>query len=290
MGIADKDKYKIIGVTSEPVLELFRDILPREFESKRKSNTFLLGALDEEGEACGVLWYIFTGYAYEILFMGVHPDHRRQGVGTLLLQSFFESLYKMNKVFPVNIVYLKEDTEDFEEFIKAQKNLLFEEPDQHYKIRKFDRDHSKIYQKMLEKKSKAKPFFQQSMRSRKEFLREQQEKGLYYMDSSDLEGSEYDEDLCFCVEENEHIFGVLLVKKLSENIMELSYMYVDEERSAAALNMMAALGKAVEEKYPDAALTVQTVNEKSSNLLKGVFPENEPYYTEIRQAMWDFSL
>ncbi len=293
MAVADKEKYKVIGVTSEEILKVFGPLLPEEYNRKKGKDTFLLGAVDEEGEACGVLWYSFTGYAYEIMFLGVHPDHRRKGVGTLLLQSFLESLYKMNMVYPVWVTYLKEETDGFEEFMKSRHNFFYFEPDQNYKIRKFDRNYSKIYKKILGTSSNAKLFFRQSPRSIKGFLTDQEKQGLYFLNSDDLKTSEFDENLCFCMEEEGHIYSVLMVKIVDNDTRELSYVYVEEghpKQGSAMQNMISALGKAFEENYPNTSLMVQTVNEKSNKLIKDFFPENEPFSTDIRQVMWDFSV
>ena len=77
------------------------------------------------------------------------------------------------------------------------------------------------------------------------------------------------------------------------NMRELSYIYVDDEHpkhGMAMMNLISAAGKVIEETCPDTTLIVQTVNAKSKILLKELFVENEPVFTEIRQAMWDFSI
>ncbi len=289
----EKEKYKVTGVTSEAVLNMFRGILPNDYDRKKGEDSYLLGAYDENDEPCGVCWYRYTEFAYEIIFLGVHPLHRRKGVGTLLLRSFLGSLYKMNMVLPVRILYSREDTSGFEEFIKAQKNFIPMEGNQTYKIRRRDRENSKIYQRMIKMETIAKPFFDQPSSLRKAFLNEQHKKGLWFLSAPDLQSFLYDKDLCFCTEEDGYIYSVLLMKKNHANIRELSYIYVDDmhpKHGMAMMNLISAAGKVIEKTCPDTSLIIQTVNEKSNTLLKELFAENEPAYTEIRQVMWDFSI
>ncbi|MCR5055142.1 MAG: GNAT family N-acetyltransferase [Lachnospiraceae bacterium] len=293
MAVADKEEYRIVGVTSAPVLNMFRSILPAEYDRKKGEDTYLLGAVDENDEPCGVCWYRYTRYAYEILFIGVHPEYRRKGVGTLLLRSFLESLYKMNMVLPVRAVYTKEDTNGFDEFMSAQKNFFYMDADQNFKVRKRDRDNSKIYQRMLGMSSSAKPFFNQSPTVRKAFLDDQHKKGLWFLDGSNMQSDLYEKDLCFCTEEDDYIYSVILIKKDHANIRELSYIYVDDEHpkhGMAIMNLISAAGKVIEETCPDTTLIVQTVNAESNKLLRELFVENNPVYTEIKCVMWDFSI
>lgn len=287
------ENYRVVGVTTDAILNMFRAILPKEYDKKRGEDSYLLGAVDENDEPCGVLWYRFTVFSYEIIFLGVHPKHRRKGVATLLLHSFLESLYKMNMALPVRVLYSKEETVGFDEFIKKQGNFIQMESDQSFKVRKRDRDNSKIYQRMIKMDSAAKPFFEQSPTVRKAFLDDQHKKGLWFLSGPDLQSFLYDTDLCFCTEETGYIYSLLLIKKEYANMRELSYIYVDDEHpkhGMAMMNLISAAGKVIEETCPDTTLIVQTVNAKSKILLKELFVENEPVFTEIRQAMWDFSI
>ena len=66
----------------------FKDLLPLDYVPNERS-TVLLGAV-ERGYAAGVLWAEFTDHDCEIMQLAVHPSFRRRGIGTRLLEEFFD--------------------------------------------------------------------------------------------------------------------------------------------------------------------------------------------------------
>ncbi|MCR5099361.1 MAG: GNAT family N-acetyltransferase [Lachnospiraceae bacterium] len=279
---------RIFGLTSEEAIEHFLPLLPEDFDLQR--GAYVMVAVDKELDPVGVCWFSFDGYEYEILFIGVHPDHQRQGIGSRLLQESLRSLYKMNKVMPVMATYIRdESTADFTEFIRAQGNFFFLGNDLAYKITPGDRKASKLYQKIMAMKSNAQLFFDQPEVMQRAFLEEQKSRGLYYLTDLLKHEDEFEKDLCFCFIDDLRIVSVILVKKEAEDLYELSYIYVDEDASAMVQKVLSSAMSAFEKKAPRADLLVHAVTENSIKLVKDLFGGIRLQSDIIEAVTWDFS-
>ena len=96
--MSKKKDIKIFGLSSKEAIDHFEPLLPKDFDMSR--GRYVMGAVDADLAPVGVCWFSFDGFEYEILFIGVHPDYRRQGIGSRLLQKTLESLYDMSNVMP----------------------------------------------------------------------------------------------------------------------------------------------------------------------------------------------
>ncbi|MBQ1548130.1 MAG: GNAT family N-acetyltransferase [Lachnospiraceae bacterium] len=282
-------EIKIFGLASEEAVMHFKPLLPEDFELK--TGGYVMGAVNDDLAPIGVCWFSFDGYEYEILFIGVHPDYRRQGIGTKLLQRTLSSLYEMDMVMPVNASYIRTDfTAAFTEFLRAQGNFFFLGNDLCYRITKEDRKASKLYQKILSMKSDAKPFFDQPENVRRAFVEEQEALGFYYLTDLMEHENDYEKNLCFCYIDNLRIVSVLLVKKESKDLYELSYVYVDEDTPVFVQKVLSAAMSEFEKCAPKAELLVNAVTENSIKLVKDIFGGCNLRSDIIEAATWDYSL
>ena len=285
-----REKYYITGITSNEAAGAFAMLLPVSYFTTPKAGRFLLGVYDENKDPVAVCWYMFTGYDFEIMFIGVHPLYRRKGIGSMLLQEFLRSINRMNTVFPVKVVFSEpEASAGFHSFLRAQNNFFFLVPDIAYKVTKQDRDFSVNYQKLKCMKTVAKRFFDQPEAIRKNFLTNQHNNNLHFLDDLGRHEKEYDKDICFCCLAGAQIGAALFTKKTDDDEREISYLYVDERHPQLLAGVLSATVQTLEESCPDADLIVRVVNENSRKMLRSLFPEPEPISWNIECAMWDFT-
>ncbi len=283
-----KSDIKIFGLTSEEALMHFEPLLPADFDLERGG--YVMGAVDEALDPVGVCWFSYDGYEYEILFIGVHPNYQRQGIGSRLLQESLRSLYRMNKVMPVMATYIRDDsTAGFTEFMRAQGNFFFLGNDLAYRITPKDRKASKLYQKIMAMKSDAQLFFDQPEVMQRAFLEEQKSRDLYYLTDLLKHEDEFEKDLCFCYIDDLRIASVIFVKKEAEDLYELTYIYVDEDTPALVQKVLSSAMSAFEKKAPKADLLVHAVTENSIKLVKDLFGGIRLQSDIIEAVTWDFS-
>ena len=286
----ETEKYYITGITSNEAAGAFAMMLPVAYFKTPKTGRFLLGAYDENKDPMAVCWYMFTGYDFEVVFIGVHPLYRRKGIGSLLLQEFLRSIYRMNMVFPVRVTFSEPETgAGFRRFLESQGNFFFTLPDTAYKVTKKDRDLSRNYQRLKYMKTVAKRFFDQPETIRKNFLTNQQNNHLHFLDDFGIQEKAYDKDMCFCCLAGAHIGAALFMKKTEDDEKEISYLYVDEKHPQLLAGVLSATVQALEETCPDTDLIVRVVNESSRKMLLSLFPNPKPLSWNIESAMWDFS-
>ena len=285
-----KKEFSVVGLTTSTMVEAFRSMLPLEFDQNGEQGNYLLGAFDEAGTPCGVCWYQFTGLYYELLFLGVHPAFRGQGVGTLLLGRMLRSLYEMNMVFPVRLSFVCDDQlKPFRRFLIAQGNFFFSAPDRLFSVSPENRAESELWQKFGKNQSDAIRFFELPGNVRNEFMNRQHELGLLFLQKSDINGEGYAKDLSFCTLRGKRIETVLLIKQHGENAHEATYLYNESRQPKQLMHVLSAAIRAIDVTCPETILQIKVVNQKSEKLVHHLFPQLREYMT-IENAVWDFSV
>ena len=285
-----KSVFHVTGIGKE-LRAYFEMLVPYEYERMSGQGDFLLGAVDERWQPCGVLWYSFYGTEYEIRSILVHPSFRRRGVATLMLQSFLGSLYKTGMVYPVRINFVSgKDTEVFRKFLDRQGNFYYLEPDHFHVISAQSRSDSEQYRLMKQRHSDAVPFFEQSLNMRKVFLMQQHKQGLHFVDDIFMDRNDYDRKLCFCKIVEDRITAAVFMKHKENGNRELSYLYADDGKTLVLRSLLSAVANACDNICPDKDIEIQTVNAASEKLVNGLFWASDINEVEIVRAIWDMSV
>ena len=101
---------KIDDVINDERMQYFEDLLPDDLEFDE--HTRLIGAVDDEGYAEGALVFRFNGWIVNLLYIGVYPELRRQGIGTGLIDTLMKYLVPVEFPIMVEAYYLLEDEDD----------------------------------------------------------------------------------------------------------------------------------------------------------------------------------
>ncbi len=278
---------EIKGMRPEELKEL-SDILP---ECYSRNGYLLLGALDESNTLCGVLAASYRSSIYEIVFLYVIKENRRQGIGTRLVQEFLGSLYKIGEVHPVQVVFSEENERNgIKEFLMAQGNFIAHETDYSYTLNSNEWKKMLHYERYLSMKSGAERFFSQSSTVINGFLAAQRQKGMMFLADLKEEETSYESNLCLCSIKDEQIISAVFVKKTKEGHLRIAYLYAERMNVVSLRSVLVAMTQVLTEKYPDAVIEVETVNSDSKKLIREMFPEDVVQGRRIERMLWNFSL
>ncbi len=89
----------IIGMIPINEPKAFTQLLPDNFLGHEES-TILIGAM-AEGFAAGVIWAEMREEGCEIMQLAVHPEFRRRGIGSKLIESFLSVVCQMDRMVSV---------------------------------------------------------------------------------------------------------------------------------------------------------------------------------------------
>ena len=81
----------------------FKSVLPKAYATGHEKVCF--GAYDDDGFVCGALCYRYANYQYDILWIYVEEEKRRQGVATGLLDLLFRIVGKSGEIYPVSALF-----------------------------------------------------------------------------------------------------------------------------------------------------------------------------------------
>ncbi len=281
------DKYRIFGL-SQRDKEYFSHLIPDD-EYISRDGFFMLGAVDDEFEPCGVLVYEFSDGAYFVHYIYVDPDHRRCGVGTLLLQKMLWSFYQMKQVHPCFIEYTDDD-ENIGSFMEAQTNFMISVSGISWVISPDQRRQMNDYGKLTGMDTEAVPFFSLGEADRKKFLDSQQASGFRFLDSDLSEQASFDKELCFVIKKDDSFRAAIFSGRNESGNIELSYLYAEKMNPLSIRGVLAAFLQAIEDKYPDDTIEMTTVNGASGRLVSGLLDPAGLDQSEIKSAEWDYSL
>ncbi len=286
--MGNTDNYHVFGLR-ETEMDYFRHLLPEGESYTSNKGFFLLGAADDEYEPRGILVYELRDGAYFVRYLYVDPDHRRCGVGTLLIQKMLWSFYQMKQVHPCYIEYTDDD-ETIGPFMEAQANFITGVSGRVWVISPDSRRKMDDYAKLTEMDTNAVPFFSLSGDVQKEFLDSQLASGYRFLSDDHAQTASYDKELCLATVKDDHIRSAIFAEKNVYDHIELSYLYAEKMNPLSIRGVLAAFLQAVENMYPDETIELSTVNAASERLISGLFESVELDNSDIISAEWDYSL
>ncbi len=278
-----------IILITEIYFPLFKKLLPGNCKPGTEGE-YLLGIIDGEGDAAAVLWYRFHGFRYDILYIGVRPDLRRQGVGTLLLDTFLNSIYESGLVFPVYLSFL--DTpenaglrcfiESMDRFFDLEETTLFEVAREHL-------DSSEIMTKLGERKNGSTYFFNLAGDIRRDFLKRLDDEmpDLSEELKDDIGG--FIPQLCICAQRDNKVVSAMLVKERDDGNLEIAYCYNDDKSGNSLIDVLGRAKEIFDRRYKTRKIYFETINDSSYLLACKLF--GDPFVRrQIVHKVWDFSV
>ena len=89
--------------------EDFKEILPPAITVSPER--VILGCYDDDGSVLGTMSFTMTEYEYEIDWLYVVPENRRQGTASGLMKLFFDFWKKTGEIYPVRALFEVTETD-----------------------------------------------------------------------------------------------------------------------------------------------------------------------------------
>ena len=271
--------------------ELFADMIPLEFDWEKKDD-YMIGALSDEGYACGLLWYSFRFDHYEINYIGVHPVFRRQKIATILLDRFFANVYKSGYVLPVNIVF-EDNAANFPFRLFLQEYGHFDISMEGIIYDLTPTKKTKLYNKEIVGKCRNRSicFFDNPGYLTKKFLLDLEEAGICFLEDFYKEQNLFVPELCRCVIKDDEIIAGCFFKQKDDDL-ELSFLY---GKDYADKSIMYTIADAIciiiqnSQAYEKYNLHMSTTDVSVMRMID-FFYDDRADRTLISRAEWDYSL
>ena len=92
----------------------FLSVLPRDLILA--DSHICVGITDDDDDVCGAICYRYTLYQYDILWLYVAKERRRQGYGTALMDIVFRVVGRSGDIYPISAYFEAEDDESLYPF------------------------------------------------------------------------------------------------------------------------------------------------------------------------------
>ncbi len=231
-----------------------------------------IGAVNEEGFVVGSVAYVLTGYEYEIDWIYVEPDFRRQGVGSGLLDKIFDVMTGAGDIFPITARFeFSTENSDIHSFFLSFDRMITSYSHERYYVNAADIKVSEKLHKPSTDSTQVVGFFDRDVKEQKKILNMLSNEQTYLVDDYDEWCKTCIPELCKCVFVNNNLVDMVILQKVSEGNLELGYLYGKYPRGL--FNLLSATVSEMERLYPDAKLSFEAMNPESELLAKHLFPK-----------------
>ncbi|MCR5251281.1 MAG: GNAT family N-acetyltransferase [Lachnospiraceae bacterium] len=253
-------------------------------EDERK--LFRFAALGSDRKVLGELELFFEDGTAVIPMIYVDEKHRRQGVGSFLLQSVINELDDAELFTPLELRFVKDKaTEGLEAFLLAQGNFSLEESDAaFFSVSPAQRKKAAKWKQMSEADADAEEFFSLDEQTRTAFyesLEQEEAAGFLARDEAG-----FDRRLCFAKLSGDRVVAAVFMEALDEDLLDVSFLYAQEKHPMALRSVLAAAINAVDELYSKATLQFSIVTPEGFGVIKGIFGDSLEQKS-VTVARWD---
>lgn len=253
-------------------IELVKDfVLPNVLESEECSEYWFVTAIDEKEGVLGVLTLNPLAVEPSILSIAVTPSHHREGIATTLIKAAKEKIYEGGE----NSIYAVTSDEAVKSLLEHNNFEIVNEFNT-YRFTAKEAIDKISGGKALKEAKRIVSFKELEDKDLRDINNYLAESGIYSM----IKRDEYDAELSvFSVKEDE-VTGGILVSKLDEKLLEISWLYQSsDEDSKNLINLFMQLCLLVQKKgLSDAEILVTCLEEKIDkfvqSMISGVKPVN----------------
>ena len=238
---------------------------------KANGNRVSLGAVNEDGEILGGISFTFANFRYDIDWLYVEEAARRQGVGAGLVRQVIKFANNTGEIYPIACRFDVSDTDkELHSFFISLDEMEVDYSHERYFITTKDVVASKLT-KMEPKKGSvgAEAFFDKPKGFQENVLRFLEKNHDYSVFDYEEWKDECVPELCKCVISHNELVGSIFILQTGENKFDISFVYSRNPKALALL--LGSVAKELEEKYPDAELSYETVSSESEVLSEHLF-------------------
>ena len=257
-----------VQITKENLAD-FSSVLPQNFETA--VSRISIGAYNDEGYVLGAVSLELIMVEYVIDWIYVHPEVRRQGIGAWLIQQILKAVIGIGELFPVVARYeVTEDDMQMHSFFLSCQDMTTSYSHERYYVTAKDIRGSDTLHRPVSSDLTTSLFFE---------LQEEQQKKIITMlfSEQNYDVGDYDRwkklcvpELCRCVFVKNSLVDLIFIQRLSEDQLELSFLYGKYPRGL--FELLSLTVKDMEMLLPDCDLSFDAMSKESDNLAKHLFP------------------
>ena len=259
----------------------FESVFPAVF--RESDHRISIGAYREDGAVLGAISFVLVDNQYDIDWLYVIPEVRRQGVATGLIKVFQDFIVKTLERYPVNVRFpvTQEDVSLHRFFLSLPGADVTYSHERYFVSAEDIRKSAPIHNRSAEA-VEVKTFFSTEEDWQKRTL--QTIRRTYGFAVSDEAAWKEDcvPDLCLYMSVKNNVLCGIFVQRAAEHMLELVWLYGKYPPGMFCL-LQEAAGTA-ERLYPEDSLTFEAINEKSEKLAQRLFPNARS--VAIYEAGW----
>jgi len=248
--------------------EAFQSVLPKEIT--KGTDHVCIGACDDDDCICGALCYRYAHYQYDVLWIFVAEERRRQGVGTYLMDLLFRVAMMSGEVYPVSARFEATESPTLHAFFLSYQRMDLSCSHYRYYIEPREIRGARVPRGNAEGGLLQEEFLKLPEVSRRKILQFLQDEENYVPEEYEIWEETLVPELSRCVMKEDSLLALLFVQNRPDGNLELSYLYSKYPPGLAELLGTAASD--MEEYYPQAKLVFDAVSDESARLATRIFP------------------
>ena len=231
-----------------------------------------VGAVDDDGLILGAISYIVVNFQYNIDWLYVEEEARRQGVGSALVEQVLKSIMQSGELLPVVARYeYSEENEGLHSFFLASDYMETAYSHERYELSPKDIQNADILYGESAFQFDIKSFFDIPEKEQQNILLKLKMDQSYSIIDMDAWKKECVPELSKCIYGKDGLAGFTIAGRISDETLELSYLY-----GKNPLSLMALLSECASEKeklFPEYSVIFDTLSPKAEQLAKRLFPK-----------------
>ncbi|MBR1670998.1 MAG: GNAT family N-acetyltransferase [Butyrivibrio sp.] len=256
-------------VVVEENREYFADVIPDVIALK--DNRVAVAAVDDDGRVLGAISYVAINYAYEIDWIYVLPDVRRQGIGLSLVDEVLRAVMLSGERLPVTARYeFTEEDQQMHAFFLSCTNMMTSYSHERYYIKASDIKSSEVLHSMRTEDLIIQPFFDETEQDQKEILGMLSNQNSFSVSDYDEWKKECVQELCQCAYLKNNLMDFIFFRKLADGNLELSFLY--SKNPKGLLELLVTTVSKLETLFPGTSLTFEAMGDESEKLARHLFP------------------
>ena len=255
--------YRYVWIDEEN-REGFLGVLPENL--RLTSSRIAFGVTEEDGTALGALSCVFLNYQYNLDWIYVEPEKRRQWIGTRLLDQLIQTLEKSGEVFPLSAEFAFSPEDSLlHSFFLSQNRMLVSFSHERYVIHTEDiRSSGMLSGGKLPKGVDVSPFFSLPEPEQRRILENLAKDQAYSVSDYGAWKEACVLPLCLICHIKEKAVGGLFTRETEKGALTLSYLW-SEVPSALSLLLVKAAG-ILESEFPESSLTFDAYSEEAEKM------------------------
>ena len=272
-------------VVSEKEANFILPYVPTEFMNKEN---LILGCVDDEGTCVGVAVFQIRTETSSLRYIYVAVGYRRKGAGCTMID-LFSRIAKRNGINGLEVnFFLDKDTESLHKFFGAMD--FSHDKDENNMCPEYTTTLEELFQNIpVIKRQKEYKFCkladitEREYASAKSDLQKYSKQGTYV---PLLPKDSYDDRFSCMVFLNQELKGAIMVRKLSEESMEVSYIWTMQKNSKLLLAMMnESLGYAKKELSNDCTVRMIGYTKEGTTLIQRLSGEKAERRIPVRMLL-----